>query len=93
MWINKDVRLDTSFPGPGLKLTYVATVMNSGLNTPTTAGELNLDRLKPGICNDPNRQILLLNGVVFSYMYRREDLKPIATKNIAAADCGVAAYR
>ena len=93
MWINKSVRLDTSFPGPGLKLTYVGTVMNSDTNTPPTASELNFDNLKPGICNDPNRKILLLNGVTFSYLFRRQDLKPIATKNIGAFDCGISAYK
>lgn len=93
MWINRTVRLDTSFAGPGLRLTYVATVMNSSPNVPASASDLNPERLKPGICNDTKRRVLLLNGVVFSYMYRREDLKPILTIDINAVDCGFSVYR
>lgn len=93
MWINRDVRLDTSFPGPGLRLTYVATVMNGPDNTPATVSEINPERIKPGICNDLRRRVLLLNGVVFSYMYRREDLKPLTTLSVSASDCGLTAYR
>ncbi len=93
MWINRDVRLDSSFLGPGLRLTYVATVMNSGPNVPATVGELSPERVKVGICNDQRRRILLVNGVTFSYMYRREDLKPLITISVSAADCGIASYR
>ena len=93
MWINRDVRLDSSFPGPGLRLTYVATVMNSGSNAPATIDELSPERVKVGICNDQRRRTLLVNGVTFSYMYRREDLKPLITISVSAADCGIDSYR
>lgn len=93
MWINRSIRLDTSFAGPGLKLTYVATVMNSSPNVPASASDLSPERLKPGLCNDTRRRVLLLNGVIFSHMYRREDLKPILTIDIGAVDCGFSAYR
>jgi hypothetical protein len=93
MWINRDVRLDTSFPGHGLKLTYVLTITNTANGMPATINELSPERVKVGICNDPQRRVLLLNGVAFHYMYRREDLKPLANIRVSAADCGLSAYR
>ena len=93
MWINRDVRLDSSYPGPGLRLTYVATIMNDDTNAPATIAELKPDRVKIGICNDQRRRILLLNGVVFSYAYRRQDLRPLTTISVSAADCGLSTYK
>jgi hypothetical protein len=78
-FLNRDVRLDSRFPGPGLRLTYVATVLNRSNGSPASVQELSPERVKAGICNDERRRVLLLNGVVFSYKYRREDLTPLTT--------------
>ena len=93
MKINKYVRLDTSFAGPGLKFTYVATALTYEDGTALKASDLNLEKLAVGLCNDQNRRIHLLNGVVFTYMYRNIDLKPLVYRNIQAKDCGLSAYR
>lgn len=93
MFINKDIRLDTSIPGPGLRMTYIATVMNSKANASTTRSDLNLELLKPGFCSESSKQLLMKNGVVFAFMYRNQDLKPIANTEIRAADCGLSVYR
>ena len=93
MWINKWVRLDTSHVGAGLRFTYIATVMDPSPGVPTSIEELKLNRVIPGICNDPNRRELLMNGVTFVYAYRRQDLRPLASKSVSARDCGLRPYR
>jgi hypothetical protein len=93
MWINRDVRLDTSFVGPGLKFTYVLTFMNPSPGVKAKASELDPMRLKPGLCNDTGRRVFLLNGTTFVYAYRGEDLQPLITASLTAKDCGLQAFR
>ena len=91
--MNRAVRLDTSFPGPGLVFTYVLTFGNH-LTTgkPASVDDYDFEKIKNGLCNDSGRRAFLENGVTFRYLYRDQKLKPAFEKRITASDCGIKSY-
>ena len=85
---DKENRLDSVTPGPGLRLTY-----NYIMPTPSDKKlfyRQKLSQLKIEVCPIPDMKLYLLGGVIICYSYRASDGSLIANIDMTPKDCGYA---
>jgi hypothetical protein len=99
--LNKDLprdiseykRLDTTAPGPGLRFTYIFTLLKDTSKSVTRTDITNYlqqesQLVKSGFCTNPKTLFIAKNGVTASYSYRLSDGVFMGEFDVTPKDCG-----
>lgn len=88
--VNKELRIDNMTAGPARRLTFNCTLLNYRAST------INADRFRTDIkgsvikeiCDSKEMRFYLNKDVIISYAFSGNDGVPLATVDVANADCG-----
>lgn len=90
MAVDKETRWDNMTPGPGRRLTYSYTFVNTAARDVDANYFLQAQtqQLRRGVCSSKDMEIFLKNAVTIAYSYRSRDGIHIGEIEITPRDCG-----
>jgi len=75
MILSGDIRLESTIPGPGLKLTYLYTLLSYSSTDPNVRAWIQSNRMTVlnGVCTSADMKPFIQYGVQLVYLYRGND--------------------
>ncbi len=89
MMIDDDTRLDAAQDGPGLRFTYLYTLVNYSLS------EINVEEfrnnlapnIRKAVCENPELAVFYRNDVTVVYVYRDKNSMDVMEIEVPPTDC------